>query len=108
MFLRTATTLAVLSALTAQSVQAADYGLDCSFPIHSKDLSCGDLLGDRKAFYENYIEGCRQHYGKKGSRCDTTEKDRIIMSQRQPRSMVSFFSACCEKAVNCDLLFWFW
>lgn len=68
--------------------QAADYGLDCSFPIHNMELSCGDLLGDRKAFYEDYIEGCRQHYGKKGSRCDITERDRLIMSERQPQSMV--------------------
>ena len=87
MFLRITSLFLVAAAST---VLAADYGLDCSFPIHSTDLSCGDLLGDRKAFYEDYVEGCRQHYGKKGSRCDITEQERLKMSQRQPRSMVSY------------------
>lgn len=85
MFLR----LALLS-LVATSALGADYGPDCSFPIHHKELSCGDLLGDRTAFYENYIEGCRKFYGKKGARCDFTEEERIRMSRRQPKSMVNY------------------
>lgn len=85
MFLRTA-----ILCLVATSVLAADYGLDCSFPIHSKDSSCGNLLGDRKTFYEDYIKGCRKFYGKKGSRCDVTEQERLVMSKRQPQSMVSY------------------
>lgn len=89
LFRTTVTALATVALAAHQShVQAADYGLDCSFPIHSMELTCGDLLGDRKAFYEDYIEGCRQHYGKKGNRCDITERDRLIMSERQPQSMV--------------------
>ena len=66
----------------------ADYGVDCSFPIHSKEFNCGDLLGDRQKVYEDFMEGCRRHYGSKGNRCDTTEEDRIVMSRRQPQSMV--------------------
>lgn len=65
-----------------------DYGVDCSFPIHGTEFKCGDLLGDRKSFYEHYMAGCRKYYGNKGSRCDHTEHDRILMSQRQPQSMV--------------------
>ena len=75
--------------LTATAVLAADYGLDCSFPIHNRELSCGDLLGDRDAFYEDYVQGCRDYYGKKGHRCDITEQERLKMSVRQPQSMVS-------------------
>lgn len=92
MFSPATTALVVLCSLVvAHTVQATDYGLDCSFPIHSKENSCGDLLGDRQSFYEDYIEGCRQHYGpKKGSRCDQSEADRLVMSKRQPQSMVNY------------------
>jgi hypothetical protein len=34
---------------------AEDYGLDCSFPIHNVESSCGDLLGDRQAVYYKYL-----------------------------------------------------
>lgn len=74
--------------MAASAVLGEDYGLDCSFPIHNMELSCGDLLGDRKAFYDNFMDGCRQYYGAKGTRCDLTERERLIMSKRQPQSMV--------------------
>lgn len=65
------------------------YGLDCSFPVHSTETSCGDLLGDRKAVYETYMQGCRDHWGPKGvGRCNGNERDRLEMSRRQPQSMV--------------------
>ena len=93
MFIRIASQALFLLAAVATTSQGADYGLDCSFPIHNYESSCGDLLGDRKSFYEDYVEGCRQYYGpKKGKRCDTTEDDRLRMSQRQPRSMVRYCS----------------
>ena len=66
--------------------QGADYGLDCSFPIQSTDLKCGNLLGDRKAVYEKYMEGCYKEYGKQA--CASYEGDRLEMSIRQPQSMV--------------------
>lgn len=81
--------LAALSAIILQTdAQDASYGVDCSFPIFSKDLKCGDLLGDRKAVYEEFMSGCRKYYGTKGNRCDTTEEDRIAMDVYQPQSMV--------------------
>jgi prolyl 4-hydroxylase len=73
----------------AAKVEGADYGVDCSFPIHSTDLQCGDLLGDRKSVYEEYMQGCREHWGEKGAkRCNSNEQDRLAMSRRQPQSMV--------------------
>lgn len=75
--------------LVGLSVQAADYGVDCSFPIHSTDFRCGDLLGDRKSFYEEFMQGCRDSLGPKKARsCDVTEQDRLQMSLLQPQSMV--------------------
>lgn len=39
--------------------RAADYGLDCSFPIKTKDIKdCG--LGDRAKVYEDFMKGCRE------------------------------------------------
>ena len=93
MFIHIASQTLFLLAAVATTTHAADYGLDCSFPIHNFDLSCGDLLGDRKKFYEDYMDGCREYYGKKGDRCDITEVDRLAMSKRQPRSMVGYKSA---------------
>ena len=65
------------------------YGLDCSWPIQNIESSCGDLLGDRKAIYDEYIRGCGEKFGAKGVlRCAQGDKDRLAMSRRQPQSMV--------------------
>jgi len=91
-----ALTLAALSA--SSQAQDADYDADCSFPIHSKEWRCGDLLGDRKQLYEDFMQGCRDHYGgTKAHRCDTTEDDRLEMSVRQPQSMVNYTSTGFKK-----------
>jgi prolyl 4-hydroxylase len=66
---------------------AAEYGADVSFPIHHLGLKDGPL-GDRKAIYEDYMDGCRKFYGSKGDRCDVSEQERVQMSLRQAQSMV--------------------
>ena len=81
---------ALLIIAVAHVEAQASYGVDCSFPVHSKEFKCGDLLGDRQSVYEEFMEGCRQHYGSKANRCDITEEDRIAMSIRQPQSMVNY------------------
>lgn len=71
----------------------ADYGVDCSFPIHHPNhWSCGDLLGNRSQIYHHFMEGCHEYYRskKQASRCDGTEADRLEMSVRQPQSMVNY------------------
>jgi prolyl 4-hydroxylase len=92
--------------------QTADYGVDCSFPIHSTDFKCGDLLGNRKAVYEEYMQGCRDFNGKRGNRCDSYEKDRLENNVLQPQSMVNYTSTGfmkikAPKAVQ-DLIFNHW
>ncbi|KAL3895610.1 MAG: hypothetical protein SGARI_007398, partial [Bacillariaceae sp.] len=80
-------------AILSDSAIAEDFGLDCSWPIHSNSLNCGDLLGDRQAVYDEYMEGCRQKWGPNGAkRGDANEEDRIEMSRRQPQSMVNYTS----------------
>jgi len=80
--------LAAATAATAV-VTAAEYGVDCSFPIHRVEDRCDGILGDRLAFYEEFMQGCRDHYGPKKARaCDSTEADRLEMSLYQPQSMV--------------------
>jgi prolyl 4-hydroxylase len=77
--------------LAGPSVQAQDvtYGVDCSFPIHSEEFRCGDLLGDRKRVYDEYMRGCLEAFGSsKGESCGSIEEDRLEMSLRQPQSMV--------------------
>ena len=89
------------------------YGVDVSFPMHYNSVSTNyewlthnqdasvsvpkeyqDMvvqpLGNRQAFYEEFMEGCEKHYTKNGKRtgkCWSTEHDRIAMSLRQPQSM---------------------
>jgi prolyl 4-hydroxylase len=71
--------------------QSSEYGVDCSFPVHSKEWKCDEkLLGNRKQLYENFMDGCRKKYGKQGFRCDVTEEDRLQMSYRQPQSMINY------------------
>mmetsp|Transcript_18770 Transcript_18770/g.27819 ORF Transcript_18770/g.27819 Transcript_18770/m.27819 type:complete len:514 (-) Transcript_18770:428-1969(-) len=90
-----------------------EYGVDVSFPIHNARVSENypwlehntDLskpipkehhgrpiqpLGNRQQFYEDFMQGCREYYGKKGGACDATEQDRVLMSLRQPQSMVNY------------------
>jgi hypothetical protein len=73
----------------ASDDNGADYGVDCSWPVHSTDFSCGDLLGDRKKIYDEYMDDCREKWGKKGAtRCDSNEQDRLEVNRRQPQGMV--------------------
>jgi hypothetical protein len=67
------------------------YGVDVSFPVHYMNVMNKEdnPLGDRQKFYDEFMDGCREHYtGKRGSHaCDITEEDRFAMSLRQPASM---------------------
>ena len=47
-------------------------------------------LGDRQTEFQDYINGCVDYYEDKGNRCRTNEEDRIVMSLRQPKSMVNY------------------
>jgi hypothetical protein len=80
--------------------EPVEYGVDISFPIHhrqpsdnypwlpsSKEGMAVQPLGDRQAFYKNYIDGCVKTFGNKSRRCETNENDRVAMSLRQPQSM---------------------
>jgi prolyl 4-hydroxylase len=94
-FLSSSLLLACL-AVQCQSVEDS-YGVDCSWPVHSKEFKCGDLLGDRQKAYNDFMDGCRKQYGTKGNRCDSVEDDRLNMSLRQPQSMVNYTSVGFKK-----------
>ena len=85
------------------TVVVADYGVDCTFPIHSKEFKCDyNFADDRQKFYKDFMQGCRDYYNNhngnmKASRCDATEDDRISMSLRQPQSMVNYTSTGFQK-----------
>lgn len=89
-----------------------EYGVDVSFPIHHETISTNyawlphnvqglptpdmykdmpvNPVGDTKAAYEEFIQGCVKAFGSKGYRCQDTERDRIQMSLRQPQSMQNY------------------
>lgn len=99
---------AILAATTLAAVRdqdTADYGVDCSFPIHSREWRCGDLLRNRTQMYEDFMLGCRAYHGKQAKRCDMTEEDRIRMSLRQPQSMVNYTSTGFKKVKAPKALF---
>jgi prolyl 4-hydroxylase len=100
-------TVSVLLVLLPMTAYAVDYGVDCSFPIHHKNQwSCGDLLGNRSQFYQDFMAGCHAYYGpKQAKRCDSTEADRLEMSYRQPMSMVNYTSAGYKKVRAPKLLY---
>lgn len=94
------------------SAEEVEYGVDVSFPMHRATVSDNyawldhnvdpsiptpeqykDMpvqpLGDRQSFYNDFLDGCVEHFGTKGGkRCISTEADRIEMSLRQPQSMM--------------------
>ena len=85
------TIFALLFLAHVKFVQSTEYGVDCSFPVHSKEWKCDDTkLGNRTKMYHDFMEGCRKTYGKQGFRCDITEDDRLQMSVRQPQSMINY------------------
>ena len=77
---------------------SSNYGVDNSFPIqHSFDtinMNNNPLNGAyKKIYYDNFLQGCRDYYHPEGYKCDGSERDRIEMNLRQPRSM--FVSDVC-------------
>jgi len=93
--IKRSTALFLLALLTIHScvdfvLSRAKYGVDTSFPIHSRFSSSEpNELGDRAAFYEEYMEGCRLYYGSSAAEeCDTNEQKRLDRCKRQPQSMV--------------------
>lgn len=76
-----------IHAVHGSALETVKYGADVSFPIHHADLQDGPL-GDRNAIYQDFMKGCREFYGAKGDRCDSSEEDRLEMSLRQSQSMV--------------------
>lgn len=40
--------------------------------------------------YNQFLNGCVKSFGKKGHRCESTERDRIEMTLRQPKGMVNY------------------
>ena len=104
------------------------YGVDVSFPIHHHKVSTNydylphnvdptvstpakyaDMpvqpLGNRQAFYDDFVDGCVKHFGKKGQRCVSTENDRIEMSLRQPQSMKNYTAVGYKKIRAPEALF---
>lgn len=87
------------------------YGVDIAWPIHHDSVSTNfpwmphnidrnvnavpdnmttmpiQPLGDRQKVYEEFMDGCRKHYGARGAMCDETERERIAMNLRQPQNM---------------------
>lgn len=91
---------------------SVEYGVDVSFPMHYSKASTnyawlphnldpehnkvpeelkGEVvqpLGDRQKFYEDFLDGCKEHWGARGAeKCQMNEDDRIAMTLRQPQSM---------------------
>ena len=90
------------------------YGVDVSFPMHHASVSTNynwlphnldpqkysvphqydgmpiQPLGDRQTFYDDFMNGCRQHAKQAASGCDSTEADRLDNNLHQPGFMVNF------------------
>ena len=69
------------------AVEGAQYGVDCSFPIHHNHFACNTtVLGTEPAQrYEEFMQGCREKWGPKGAkRCDSNEIDRIEVRLPSP------------------------
>lgn len=95
--LRQALSVYFLATVVLAQENSPSYGFDCSFPILSLDKpleSCGDLLGNRQALYDDMIRSCRENFG---GLCDATEKGRINQIRRQPRSLRNYTATGYDK-----------
>jgi len=119
---------ALVPALVAGEDEPVEYGVDVSFPMQHVDVSTNypwlehnmdpskpvppeykDMvlqpLGDKTTFYKDFLQGCVDHYGKKGGRCRQTEMDRIEMTLRQPQSMQNYTKVGYKK-IKCPPEVW--
>mmetsp|Transcript_22427 Transcript_22427/g.28300 ORF Transcript_22427/g.28300 Transcript_22427/m.28300 type:complete len:455 (-) Transcript_22427:139-1503(-) len=82
----------ILLSFVPNIICAVDYGVDVSFPMHRRAImnNTENILPDRQAIYDEYIEGCRQKFSKQKFACDDSEQGRIDMSLSQPRSMQNY------------------
>jgi hypothetical protein len=109
--------------------EPVEYGVDVSFPMHYAEVSTNypwlphnqdpslpvpkeyqDMvlqpLGNKQEFYRDFLQGCKDAFGAKGTRCTQNELDRIAMTLRQPQSMqnyVSFSLGCRCKTFHLPL-----
>jgi hypothetical protein len=61
-----------------------------SVPADYKDMAI-QPLGNKQQQYEEYIQGCMDHYGaKRGKMCLSNEDQRLAMSLRQPKGMYNY------------------
>lgn len=85
----------------SSSSNTLQYGLDCSFPIHSHLIQCNStyIFGgiDKQKYYNQYMNNCRNYYNNStlfesfnGYKCDNTEKHRIQQNIRQPQSILNY------------------
>jgi prolyl 4-hydroxylase len=75
--------------------QQQSYGVDYSWPMHhlkvmSIPSSEVNVLGDRQAAYDSFMEGCDKLYNRQPSPCQQVELDRIQMNLDQPKSMQNY------------------
>ena len=100
--------------LVASAEEEPSYGVDVSFPSHRSKVSTNypwlphnvdpdnnptppeykgmpiQSLGNKQKFYDDFLQGCRDYYKKYAHACDSTERDRVEMSLRQPPSMKNY------------------
>lgn len=83
-----------------------EHNMDHSKPVPAKykDMAL-QPLGDKQGFYKDFLDGCINHYGKKGSRCTQTELDRVEMTLRQPQSMQNYTKVGYKK-IKCPPEVW--
>ena len=60
--------------------------------MHSLNVTTNNNpLGNRQEFYDNFMQGCYDYYGKKrGRTCLANERDRTEMNSWQPKGMVNY------------------
>lgn len=96
------------SLLQAHGIYAEEqevYGVDHSFAVHHGIFDSSALGKERTQKYDDYMQGCRDMYEKKGNICDETERERLVMSVRQPQSMVNYTDAGYKKIKAPEPLF---
>ena len=107
---------AAAPSLVAGKDEPVEYGADVSFPMQYASVSTNypwlehnmdpskpvpkeyqemvpQPLGDKQSFYRDFLQGCKDHFGKKGARCTQNELDRVAMTLRQPQSMQNYVSS---------------
>lgn len=82
-------------AVSNEAATVTSFGVDVSFPMQHAHVSQTEkpFSDSIMPFYNEFMQGCRDYYQKRGELCDESERARLNLNLLQPAAMQNYTSA---------------